>query len=193
MKRLLLILIVIFVSCNNSNKTVVKKEKEKVVDDFHEVEWIERKEFKPFFTSDKIDHYYLNISDDNVLKILGGDTIVNNRKRLSMILANYYPDSISQPHFEDDLIKYNFVKTELSQRKKKEVEGIFTQKDSIQMVFSGCIPMYRDIFIFKRNDSITGIAKICFGCGMAHFYGTKVDTEGFGTRFELKKLEKIIR
>lgn len=56
MKRLLLILIVIFVSCKDPDKTVVKKEK--VENDFHDVEWIERKEFKPFFTSDKIDHYY---------------------------------------------------------------------------------------------------------------------------------------
>jgi len=110
-----------------------------------------------------------------------------------MILSGYYPDSISRQNFESDLLRYTFVKTELNKEKKKEVETIFTQKDSIQMTFSGCIPMYRDIFVFKRNDSITGIAKVCFGCGVAHFYGTKVDTEGFGMRSELKKLEKIIR
>lgn len=191
MKRLLLILIVILVSCNNTNKTVVKKEK--VVDDFHDVERIERKEYKPFFSSDKIDHYYLKISDNSILKVLGGDTIVKDQKKLSMILSGYYPDSISRPNFESDLLLNNFVKTELSKQKKREVEQIFTQKDSIQMTFSGCIPMYRDIFIFKRNDTITGIAKICFGCGVAYFYGTKIDTEGFGTRSELKKLEKIIR
>lgn len=191
MKKLLLILILVFVCCNNSNKTVVKKEK--VVDDFHAVEWIERKEFKPFFTSDKIDHYYLKISDNSLLNVLKGDTIVKDQKKLSMILSGYYPDSISRPNFESDLLRYTFIKTELSKEKRKDVEKIFTQKDSIQMTFSGCIPMYRDIFIFKRNDSITGIAKICFGCGMAHFYGSEVDTEGFGTRFELKKLENIIR
>ncbi|MBP4139487.1 hypothetical protein [Flavobacterium geliluteum] len=191
MKRLLLILIVIFISCKDSDKIVVKKEK--VVDDFHDVEWIERKEFKPFFTSDKIDHYYLKISDNSLLNVLKGDTIVKDQRKLSMILSGYYPDSISRPNFEYDLLRYNFVKTELSNEKKKEVEKIFTQKDSIQMTFSGCIPMYRDIFVFKTNDSITGIAKVCFGCGVAHFYGTKVDTEGFGIRSELKKLEKIIR
>lgn len=110
-----------------------------------------------------------------------------------MILSGYYPDSVSRPNFESDLLSYSFIKTELSKEKKKEVEKIFTQKDSIQTTFSGCIPMYRDVFVFTRNDSITGIAKVCFGCGVAHFYGTKVDTKGFGMRSELKNLEKIIR
>ncbi|MWB93784.1 hypothetical protein GON26_05390 [Flavobacterium sp. GA093] len=191
MKRLLLLLVVIFISCKDSNKTVEKKEK--AVDDVHEVVRIERNEFKTFFIADKIDHYYLKISDNSLLNILKGDTIVKDQKKLSMILSGYYPDSISRPNFESDLIKYTFVKTELNKKKKREVEKIFTQKDSMQMTFSGCIPMYRDIFIFKKNDSITGIAKICFGCGVAYFYGTKVDTEGFGMKSELKKLEKIIR
>ena len=181
MKRLLLILIVIFVSCNNSNKTEIKKEE------------VVKKDLEPFFIADKIDYYYLDISDFSVYDILRKKRIVDDQIKLSSLLSGNYPQTISEPNFESDLLKFNFVKTELTQEKKKEVEAIFTQNDSLSPDVASCIPKYRDIFIFKRNDSLIGIAKICNGCGESQFLGTKVDTHTFGLASELEKLYKIVR
>ena len=181
MKRLLLILIVIFFGCNNSSKTEIKKKE------------VIKKELKPFYISDKIDHYYLDISDFSVYDIIRKDTIVKDQIKLSNLLAGNYPKTIAEPNFESDLLKFHFVKTELTKEKKKEVENIFIQNDSLPSDVASCIPKYRDIFIFKRNNSIIGIAKICNGCGESQFLGTKVDTYTFGLPSELEKLYKIIR
>ncbi|KFF17327.1 hypothetical protein B0A62_09685 [Flavobacterium hydatis] len=181
MKKYYLLLILTIISCNNSTKVIPKEN------------IAQKKELKKFYESDKIDHYYLDISEDIFfdpirIKSKNEDTI-----KLNKILMYSYPDSVSEPNFELNLKKFHFIKHELSKEKKKEVENIFSQQDSLRNEYAACIPKYRDIFIFKKNDSIIGIAKVCFGCGISQFLGTKVDTDGFGLQTELEKLEKIIR
>lgn len=181
MKKYYLLLIITIISCNNSKENLLKGKTSP------------KKDLKKFFESDEIDHYYLDISEDKIIDILSIENRTKDEKELGELLASHYPDSISEPNFELKLKKFHFVKKELNEKKKKEVETIFSQKDSLQNEYSGCLPNYRDIFIFKRKDSIIGIAKVCFGCGITQFYGTKVDTDGFGLHTELDKLEKIIR
>ena len=185
MKKFLFLLLLV-ISCNNTN---VKKEhiaivKEKITT---------KKELKKFYDSDKIEHFYLDISEENVDKMLRKRNRNEDQNNLIGLLCSFYPKTISEPNFEANLVKYKFVKTELKEKKRKEVEDIFTQKDSAQTEFSSCVPYYRDVFIFKKNDSIVGIAKVCFGCGVSRFLGSKVDTEGFGLPSELEKLKKVIR
>ncbi|MCC9071566.1 hypothetical protein LNQ49_08240 [Flavobacterium sp. F-65] len=176
MKKYFLLLILTIISCNHSKEKRTPK-----------------KELEKFFESDKIDHYYLDISEDKIINILCIKNKTKDEKELGGLLASHYPDSISEPDFELKLKKFHFIKKELSEKKKKEVETVFSQKDSLQNEYSSCLPNYRDIFIFKRKNSIIGIAKVCFGCGVTQFLGTKVDTDGFGLPTELDKLEKIIR
>ena len=108
MKKLSLILIVVFVGCNNAIKTeIIEKE-------------VIKKELKPFFVSDKIDHYYLDISDFKVYDILRKKVIVDDQIKLSNLLSGNYPQTISEPNFEYDLLKFHFVKTELNKEKQKE-------------------------------------------------------------------------
>ncbi|MGO4773646.1 hypothetical protein ACEN2I_18470 [Flavobacterium sp. W22_SRS_FK3] len=114
MKTLLLILIMIFFSCNNSNKNEIKKKE------------IIKKNLEPFFISDKIDHYYLNISDFSVYDILRKKVIVDDQIKLSGLLSGNYPKSILEPNFESDLLKFHFIKTELTKEKKIEIEEVFT-------------------------------------------------------------------
>jgi hypothetical protein len=152
-----------------------------------------KKELKKFYDSDKIEHFYLNISEEKVIELLRNKNKNSDQNNLTDLLVGHYPKTISEPNFEAKLAKNKFIKTELSEIKKKEVENIFSQKDSAQTEFSSCLPYYRDIFIFKKNDSIVGIAKVCFGCGVSQFKGTKINTDGFGLSSELEKLEKIIR
>ncbi len=41
-------------------------------------------------------------------------------------------------------------------------------KNDISFEDSKCIPIYRDILVFKKNDSIVAISKICFDCEMQY-------------------------
>lgn len=57
---------------------------------------------------------------------------------------------------------------------------------------AGCEPIYRDIFIFKKNKEETGMAKICFKCGLYSFSNKKAIADCFNMNGELTRLRKII-
>ena len=181
-----LFLFLIVASCNKTNP---KKENFATIKESSTA----KMELKKFYDCDKIEHFYLDISEEKVMKLAEIKNRNKGQNNLIDLLVSHYPDSISEPNFEANLLKYKFIKTELSEIKKMEVENIFSKKDSVQTEFSSCLPYYRDIFIFKNKDSIVGIAKVCFGCGVSKFRGSKVNTDGFGLYSELNKLKKIIR
>ncbi|MFT3796549.1 hypothetical protein [Flavobacterium sp.] len=198
MKKYFLLLLVIF-SCQQSRKETTAQDEPNEsysVEDNPPIEeaiFVKNSLHRKFFESDKIDHYYLDISEEDANDILAIENKSDNQKILASLLMSSYPEKIPDNDLESNLKKFKFIKTELNQKRKTQVENIFSEQDSIQNVFSGCIPYYRDIFIFKKNDSIVGISKVCFGCGVSQFRGTKINTEGFGLHSELEKLEKIIR
>ena len=52
-KHIFILIVIIFSSCNNSKKTDIASQKNV------------KKELRPFFNSDKIDHYYLEFPEKN--------------------------------------------------------------------------------------------------------------------------------
>lgn len=176
MKKYIFILIVIIISsCKNSNKAEVADEK------------VVKKELRPFFDSDKIDHYHV----DYILELENLKSKKN--KEFSDLFMGYFPDSIPKKDFEETLLRHNYIKSALSVKQEKEIENIFSAKDSLQMSGYACVPEYRDIFIFKKKEKTVGIAKICFKCGRFQIIGSKLDTSGFGLWSELDKLQGIIK
>ena len=183
MRKYIFVLIVIVISsCNNSNKVEVASKK------------VLKKELRPFFDSDKIDHYYLDFSKRE-FEHSSNDNIAQKEKKkeFSGFFYGYYPDSIPKKDFEKLLLKYEYKKSNLSIKQEKKIENVFSEKDSLQTTFAACIAEYRDIFIFKNKEKTIGIAKICFKCGRYQIIGSKLDTNGFGLWSELDKLKKIIR
>lgn len=55
-----------------------------------------------------------------------------------------------------------------------------------------CIPIYRDILIFKKNNSVVGISKVCFDCNMNYTLGSKTDVEIYNNSNDYEKLEKLL-
>ncbi len=177
----ILIVVVVISSCNNSKKAEVADTK------------VVKKELKPFFDSDKIDHYYLNFSDDDFMKIIRKETNTEKEKEFIDIYEFDFPDTIPQENFEKILLNHKYKKSNLSFKQQKEIENVFSEKDSLQDTFAACIAEYRDIFIFKKKEKTVGLAKICFKCGRFQITGSKLDTNGFGLWSELDKLKKIVR
>ena len=180
-KILFLITVIVFLSCNNSKKA--DNNNEKVV----------KKELRPFFDADEIDHYYLNFSEEDLAEILMKEK--NTPKELEFIdlFVHHFPETIPKENFEKILSNYNYKKSNLSQKQQKEIENVFSEKDSLQDTFAACAAEYRDIFVFKEKKETVGIVKMCFKCGRVQFVGNKIDTEGFGLGTELDKLRKIVR
>jgi len=181
-KYIFIITAIIISSCNNSNKVEVASKK------------AVKKELKPFFDSDKIDHYYLDFSKREFEHSSNDNTAQKEKKKeFSGFFYGHYPDSIPKKDFEKLLLKYEYKKSNLSIKQEKKIENVFSEKDSLQNTFAACIAEYRDIFIFKKKEKTVGIAKICFKCGRYQIIGSKLDTNGFGLWSELDKLKKIVR
>ena len=182
MKRYIFIIIIIVISsCNDSKK--IHLENQKVL----------KKELRPFFDSDKIDHYYVNHSLESIIEFEIENKKSKKHKEFSDLFMGYFPDSIPKKDFEETLLNHNYKKSILSDKQQKEIENIFSEKDSLQTSGYACVPEYRDIFIFKKKEKIVGIAKICFKCGRFQIIGSKLDTSGFGLWSELDRLKNIVR
>lgn len=60
------------------------------------------------------------------------------------------------------------------------------------MTVAACIPVFRDILIFRKNKKNSGMMKICFGCHQYRILGTNAKTENFGTDNDYSQLWKIL-
>ncbi len=146
-----------------------------------------------FYNCETIEHYFFEVSDKDAY-LFRRQNKTADEKKFNGILTGYYPKNMDVKNLENDLVKLNFKKTILSKKDKSIADEIFSKKDSVKTEFSSCTPIYRDILLFKNQDSIVGIAKICFGCGVSSFLGADYSkTEGFGLQSDLEKLKKIIR
>ena len=56
---------------------------------------------------------------------------------------------------------------------------------------NACAPIYRDIYVFRNNNKIVGIAKICFGCQIVDFVSEKYNFQRYGECESLIKLENL--
>lgn len=181
MKKFIFILTgIIVLSCNNSEES--KNTNEKVV----------KKELRPFFDSDKIDHYHVECTLEKIIDFELNNLKSKKNKEFSDIFMGHFPDTIPKKDFEETLQAHNYKKSNLTIKQQKEIENVFSEKDSLQMSAYACVPEYRDIFIFKKEKQTVGIAKICFKCGRFQIIGSKIDTQYFGLFEELRKLHDIV-
>lgn len=180
-KYISIIILIIVFGCNNAEKSKIINEK------------VVKKELRPFFDSDRIDHYYLDLSENNFFKLIRKESKTDKEKELCNIYTHSFPDSITEVDFERILLSHNYKKSSLSIKDENSIENIFTEKDSLKNDACACVAEYRDVFVFKKNKKIVGIAKICFENGRFQIIGSKLDVNGFGLWSELDKLYNIVR
>jgi len=180
MKKYIFTLIVIAISsCNHSKKEEIKNTTKAT-----------KKELRPFFDSNKIDHYYLDFSDDEFTKFIRKDNLTKEEEEFSDLFMGHFPNTIPKEDFEKSLLNHNYKKSDLSTKQQSEIQNIFSEKDSLMDYGYACVAEYRDIFLFKNKEKTIGIAKICFKCSRFQIIGSKIDVSGFGK--ELGKLKKIV-
>lgn len=180
-KYILIITAIVISSCNNTKKEEIENKK------------IVKKELTPFFDSDKINHYYLNFSEEDFVKLTSKNPTTTKEKEFSNLYMGIYPDSIPKENFEKIILKHNYKKSNLSINQEKDIQNVFSAKDSLMTEGYACVAEYRDIFIFKKKEKTAGIAKICFKCGRFQITGSKLNTSGFGLWSELDRLKNIVR
>ncbi|QDW19431.1 hypothetical protein [Flavobacterium sp. KBS0721] len=154
------------------------------------------KEEKMFFDFDNVEYYSLYKNEEK-------EIIENNRKGikdsiLNNILYSELPDKLDDNVFYKTINSNGFSKFELSQKDIEYLKNdVFLEKFSLNVfqLNKACAPEYRDILVFKKNNEISGIAKICFSCGQFYIISSKreIQVENFGTEEEYKSLEKLFK
>jgi len=153
-----------------------------------------QKEGNHFFDFNKVEYYSLNINASELINTL--DTprnLTDIEKMESKVVFDDYPEFIEDTSFIAQLGQYDFTKHKIQNEFNIEIKEIFREKFKTRNEFTSCAKVYRDIFIFKKDNKINGIAKICFECSDAYFLGTKLSTTNFGNSGEFGKLREIIR
>ncbi|NMH26517.1 hypothetical protein [Flavobacterium silvaticum] len=140
-----------------------------------------------FFDFDSSDYYSLNLNDRQISKL----NLEN--ATASTIISGYYPESINEISEISKLGEIGYTKTTLNAKQVKELSQIFRENSNGDFEFAACLPIYRDIFVLKKNSKIVGIVKLCYECGQASFRGTKANTENFGANEEFLKINLVLK
>ena len=146
-----------------------------------------RKHGKAFFDFDQVEHYFIDIEEGEAMDLAVKNTPSEEEKALSDILVNF------NMNFTDNLEDYNFKKTVLDNSKLDVINNIFSVNKCETAHAYSCVPVFRDIFIFKKNKKIVGKAKVCFDCRLYHIEGTKENTLDFGQCGDFEKLKKLLK
>lgn len=147
---------------------------------------------KPYFDFDKVEYYYKNISEEELSKLYISKS--ESSEKFIQIYEEDLPENLKNGlTLSKDLIQFGWKKKLVNNSKFKVLNQIFSLKNCEENVSAECIPEYRDIFLFYKNDNLVGIAKICLSCRKSHIVGTNFDTWSFGQCGDFEKLEALVR
>ena len=147
-----------------------------------------------YFEFDKIEHYHTNLSIDSIAKSRSFPK-TNKDFALSQIVEGNVPVNLNDTLFISNTKILQFEKQEINRKLHLKISNIFTERKSQSLVAldaASCITNFRDILIFRKNNKIIGIVKLCFTCDQYSIIGSKTNTTSFGERDEFKNLKEIL-
>lgn len=149
---------------------------------------------KPFFDFDEVIHYEFPIPTNEYHDLTLVDSMSEKGKFLYFLLD--YPCPVTQEEkikFKEALESVDKEENIINSKYYNELKNqIFSEKKCDDIWAYGCAPIYRDIFIFKKNKKETGMAKICFECQLFSISNRDANTRCFNMNGELDRLRKII-
>jgi hypothetical protein len=153
---------------------------------------VKKRQCIPYFQYDEIDHYSLRGTADSVWNVL--ELRRNERDRLFIeILCSESMTQMSDTVKLSNLLSFGFAVHNLPKDEFAQIDDIFCERryDKDEISVSMCIPAYRDILIFKKENHTIGYARLCFECELSSIVGSKRNTRIFGQFGEFEKLKKL--
>ena len=186
-----LFLVFLAISCKKEESS-----SQESTDDFYRyMENVNKKitQNKPFFDFDEVIHYEFPISSQEYEDLILADTLPEKSKLLSIIFHNACPVTQEEKiKFKEALEAVDKEESTIKPKWHDELNSVFSEKKCDDMRVNSCAPIYRDIFIFKKNKKEIGMAKICFECQLFSISNKEAITDCFNQNGELSRLKKII-
>ena len=190
MKSKTLNLLLVFIFIISCKQTETKKDEILITNKVNQNPIIKYGE--KFFDYDSIDYYTIDISEDNATKLLDNQNTKIEEKKYNIIMNDKFPKTIDKIDFIKDLSNIGFKKSSIKPDKFSDLNKIFSEKSEQDGIVFACIPIFRDLLVFKKKNKITGFAKICFSCNQYHIIGSKSDTKNFGQGSDYENIGKIL-
>ncbi len=184
-KILLAFLLILFIGCKKNENSLILGKNEKS-------EVFVPKYGKLFFDYDEINYYSIDISEEDAMKLDSLSSFSKQNKLKSNLISDDFPEKLSDINFENQLVDLGFKKKKISNSDFGNINKIFVEKTFQDGVDYACIPVYRDILIFKKRKRIIGFSKICFNCNQYHMIGSNGNTDNFGYDNDYENLGKIL-
>lgn len=183
MKKLFYLLLIFILNASCSNKTensisANEGDKETIT---------KSEECFPYFDFDEVEYYRIKIDELDALNLieLGNK---NDSLKYSIIIEDKL-SNISDSILIDRLIEFGFSKKVISSYDFINLNKVFCSNKYSFSTFAVCTPFYRDILIFKKSESISGIVKLCFDCSQSTL--TKKEKKLPSLRYNDEKWEEL--
>lgn len=169
-------------SQNSQMKETVSKEKN-----------VKPKYGKKYFDYDQIDYYSADFEEDKIKELDDNQEKSKVDKYKYTVLIEDTPETMADLDFLHYMKEIGFTKKQIDRSKFKQINNIFVEKTPSEGYSAACVPVFRDILIFKKDKKVVGIAKICFGCHQYRIIiGTDANTENFGMDNDYENLGNIL-
>lgn len=145
------------------------------------------------FDFDCVEHY-VTVNDNPIKKSIAEKKYHNLNKEEELylsILETDIPFKLKDTAFVASLEHLHFKKHLANSIENQQLKEIFSQEFCDEMAQNACSPIYRDLYIFRKNNSITGIAKVCFQCKIVYFVSKNKSWQRFGTCDHFAKLLEL--
>lgn len=184
MKNFWLLILLVLINCKKQNVNEnIKTELEKIP---------EIKYGKNFFDYDQIDYYQIDFKENQITEL------DSNKEKSKIDMLKYKliidetPTNINDLEFLNYMNKIGYSKKEIDTSKFKQMDKVFIEKTESTGYTAACIPVFRDILIFKKRRKVVGIVKICFECHQYRIIGTNANIDNFGSDSDYDQLGRIL-
>ncbi len=180
----MILLFLLTFSCKPSSEKQDKKP--------HKQETIQPIPEKKFFDYTTIDYYKTTLNEFEALHLFDKQLKTKLDSIQFGVLLGAIPSTISDTAFIAKLPQLGYEKSIVKTTKFDRIDAIFKEKKSTESIETACVEVYRHLLVFRKNNKVVGIAKICFGCRANQIKGTQANTENFGQDGDYEALQKIL-
>lgn len=132
---------------------------------------------QPVFLFDSIIHYSIAIEEDTLWGIERIKDKTKDQRRLIEIVLYEKLDTFSDTTVLNELSNLGFTKHHLSNAKTETLRKVFYTQHMIEEEKAACVPIFRDILVFRLKSKNTGVMKLCFDCQHHTLDGELINTK----------------
>ena len=118
-----------------------------------------------FVEFDKIEYYYLETNSEVLYDLERKENKNKVEQTFIDLIIWDTPESLQDTSFVKILSQMGFKRTTISSSNESRLDKIFFKDPDPNNIEMACIDFFRDILIFKKNNSVRGIVKIDTYCG----------------------------